>query len=224
MSDELDRLASSLFDAARAERAAPEVRSRVLAAAVTSARAKARARVTLVAAMGALAAGVAGLFWFSQRGPGVASIDREHPKAEPARAVGAREATPLPTHAAPLPPITARTPLPARSAAAPRPAASLSEELALVEDARAALAAGDGRRALALLDRYEGTLHGTKLRAEATILRIEALAASGRSNEAARLARSFVSQNPGSPLVDRARSFAGEANHAEVEESPGAKP
>ena len=43
---------------------------------------------------------------------------------------------------------------------------------------------------------------------EAAILRIEALATSGRRAEAERLAREFLKNNPGSPLVDRARSFA----------------
>ena len=44
--------------------------------------------------------------------------------------------------------------------------------------------------------------------AEADLLRIEALAASGQRDAAAEAARQFVSDYPNSPLIDRALSYA----------------
>jgi len=51
-----------------------------------------------------------------------------------------------------------------------------------------------------------------KLRAEATLLRIQALARAGNAQAASTLAQRFVEQNPDSPLVDRARSFIQEGS------------
>ena len=51
-----------------------------------------------------------------------------------------------------------------------------------------------------------------ELGAEASLLRIEALAASGRRDEAARLARKFAVDHPNSPLIDRALAFVREAH------------
>lgn len=85
---------------------------------------------------------------------------------------------------------------------------SLDEEVTTLESARAALASGDTKKALELLAGYQNVLHGTRLAAEATLLKIEALADSGRKSEAANLARRFIDANRGNPLVDRARRFA----------------
>jgi len=73
--------------------------------------------------------------------------------------------------------------------------------------AQQALASSDTQAALKALDRYDRILKGQKLRAEATLLRIEALSKSGQDQAAAELASRFARQNPTSPLVDRARSF-----------------
>jgi hypothetical protein len=87
-------------------------------------------------------------------------------------------------------------------------APSLDDEVNALDQVRTALAAGDARKALERLARYQDVLHGTRLAAEATLLRIEALAETGRKDEAARIARRFIDANPGNPLVDRARTFA----------------
>lgn len=92
-------------------------------------------------------------------------------------------------------------------APAPSAAASLSDELSELKVASNALGAGDTRAALAALDRYDHVLKGSKLRAEATMLRIQALASAGDASGASTLAQRFVDHNPESPLVDRARSF-----------------
>jgi hypothetical protein len=208
MHDELDDFSKKLFAAARAERAAPEVRERVLDASVVAAR-ETPSRALRIAGFAALAAGVAGALWFGGRGAITTTIDREPIVVAPSAAERSSGDDPPPSPAAVVPPssvVTASAPR-ARVLPGARPPASLAEELALLENARAALAAGSSADALALLDRYDDALHGTKLRAEATILRIQVLAASGRSSEASRMAETFLKDNPGSPLVDRARSF-----------------
>lgn len=86
-------------------------------------------------------------------------------------------------------------------------APSLDEEVNALDDARTALASGKSREALERLGRYHKVLHGTRLAAEATLLEIQALAESGRRDEAAKMARHFIDGNPGNPLVDRARAF-----------------
>jgi outer membrane protein assembly factor BamD (BamD/ComL family) len=86
----------------------------------------------------------------------------------------------------------------------------LSDELSALKVASSALSAGDPQAALVALDRYDRVLKGQKMRAEATLLRIEALSRAGQAEAASALAQSFVKQNPGSPLVDRARSFVNE--------------
>ena len=88
--------------------------------------------------------------------------------------------------------------------------ASLSDELSALKLASTALSGGDPQAALAALDRYDRVLKGQKLRAEATLIRIEALSRAGQSEAASALAQRFVAQNPGNPLVDRARSFVHE--------------
>jgi hypothetical protein len=84
---------------------------------------------------------------------------------------------------------------------------SLAEELQTLKHARELLRSGDHEGALRALDAYKNELGGSNLGAEATMLRIEALAAAGRRDEASKLAQRFVLQNPDSSLVDRARGY-----------------
>ncbi len=84
---------------------------------------------------------------------------------------------------------------------------SLLDEIQLLEQARTALRAGRGKNALDLLDRHERERASTSLEAEATLLRIEAFSALGRSQAASELASRFVRANPNSALGDRAKSF-----------------
>ncbi len=83
---------------------------------------------------------------------------------------------------------------------------SLEQELRRLELVRGALARGEHSLALALLREYQA-LPGTQLGDEAELLRIQALSASGNHSGARQRAQRFVEAHPGSPLVDRARSF-----------------
>jgi hypothetical protein len=130
--------------------------------------------------------------------------------AEPvsARPVGERPAAPAseaPSSVSPPASAATRPRILPPKGAPPEP--SLTEEVQALDEARRALREGDAERALRSVDAYEKTLHGTRLRDEATILRIEALERSGRRQAAAQLAAEFVAQNPNSPLVDRARAL-----------------
>lgn len=112
------------------------------------------------------------------------------------------------------PPAPPGTALGAASTTAPSMASlprseplSLRAELQLLESARSSLRAGDSQRALALLDQRAQIGSGHALDAEATLLRIEALSASGNQSAARDLAVRFVRDNPNSALSDRAKSF-----------------
>jgi hypothetical protein len=98
----------------------------------------------------------------------------------------------------------------------PPPEPSLTAEVAALDEARRALSEGDPERALKQVDDYERVLRGSRLKDEATILRIEALERSGRKEAAAKLAAEFVANNPNSPLVDRARGLV-KSGHESVE-------
>jgi len=129
----------------------------------------------------------------------------------------AASSSPSPSAARPAPP-TPSTPAAATSAesttsqptppapAAPRP--TLGQQLEQLKEARAALRAGEHQRALRLLDAYRAQPGSADMAAEADLLRIEALAASGQRDAAAEAARQFVSDYPNSPLIDRALSYA----------------
>jgi hypothetical protein len=80
-------------------------------------------------------------------------------------------------------------------------------ELAMIERARSALAAGDPRAALAALDDYEAKYEVPIFGEEATVLRIEALRARGDRAESAALAARFLAVHPSSPLAQRVRSL-----------------
>ena len=216
--DPLDRLSARLFDAARSEAAPRGAEQRALEAArrESSQRRPANAALSarrkwLAAGFGvALAAGTA--LWLR---PKEASVGIS---AEPSRMAHARpEPRSAPPVEAPSAAVPALQPMPTP----PKPAASgpaaihaapvsLTEELSALKVASSALSAGDTRAALAALDHYDRVLKGKKMRAEATLLRIEALSRAGQAEAASALAQRFVEQNPGNPLVDRARSFVHE--------------
>jgi hypothetical protein len=112
----------------------------------------------------------------------------------------------------------AATPAPATPTPAEEPhdqavAPSLKRELAFLEDARADLRQQAPAAALAALNAYDRTFPAGTLKAEATALRIEALVAAGRREEAALFARTFLSTHPNSPLTGRIRAlFPGSRN------------
>jgi hypothetical protein len=244
--DPRDELARRLFEAARQERPSAQARRRALLAGERDAsaaraleleleRGERRARratrasgVRRSAALGATLALAAAAAWLvlHVRAPerrDAFSITPEPAEAPPRSAVAPRSVDPARVldGPAPEPPARAVPPTASAGSRAPQPRvappASLAEEIALLDRARAALAAADGRRALQLVDEYERVLRGTRLRAEAELLRIEALRSSGQRARAAERARRFVAEHPGSPLADRARALGQVEIETEIE-------
>jgi outer membrane protein assembly factor BamD (BamD/ComL family) len=96
-----------------------------------------------------------------------------------------------------------------RRAVAPvAPAADLGDQIALIDAARSAVAAGSTERALVLLRRYDSSYPRGAFQPEALALRVEALAAAGRTAEAQALARDFLARYPQSPVADRVAHVA----------------
>jgi hypothetical protein len=108
-------------------------------------------------------------------------------------------------------PRTKETEAQTPAAVAPRPTASsgdLGEQIALLDSARAAMAANKGERALELLSRYLAKYPSGSFRPEAKALRIETLSKLGRKAESRALAERFVAEHEGSPLSKRVKDFA----------------
>ena len=95
------------------------------------------------------------------------------------------------------------------------PVDTLPLELEAIDAARGALARGDHATATRLLDRYAARFPKPRLGAEATMLRIETLAAQGDKKSAARLGRSFLARNPNGPYARRVRSLIGASSTPE---------
>lgn len=207
--DPIERLGVRLFEAAREEPVPEDAAARVLDAArarqlTPVPRLSRRAKWSLLGAAAALAAGTALLLG---RHESVERISAEpssalmHGPQRVAPAVPAPAPKAVASEASRVAPTTS-TPAPVHSTHV-----SLSDELDALKVASGALSAGDNQGALTALDRYDHVLKGTKMRAEASLLRIEALSRSGQTGAASALAQQFVDTNPESPLADRARSF-----------------
>ncbi|HEY2407341.1 MAG TPA: hypothetical protein VGI10_15125 [Polyangiaceae bacterium] len=214
--DPLDVLSARLFEAARdeplpegAERRAVEAGRAGFGKTHPGRALRSRVRVSAIWLFAAVLAAAA--LVLARRHDAATSISAE--PSSPARPARHDERTSPPAAATnaepangpqpPSAPIT--TPgfaTPARSAPP-----TLADELSTLKLAESALSAGDAESALKTLDRYDHVLQGRQMRAEATLLRIEALSRAGKPAAAAVLASKFVEQNPESPLVDRARSF-----------------
>lgn len=83
--------------------------------------------------------------------------------------------------------------------------APLAAEVALIDEARDALAAGRSERALALLTRHEREFPEARLLPEALFLTLEASERLGRRGEAVRAAEQLLRGFPRSPHAARAR-------------------
>jgi TolA-binding protein len=177
-------------------------------AAAASWLAMAKWTAVAVIALGAAAAGV-----------GIAT--RHHEDATPASIVTATA-----TQNTPAPPVTATATASAEATAtielptetarhAPQahvaqPAAStLSEQVAALDRARAALDARDGAKARKLVDAYETEYPGGAFTQEAEVVRIEALSRDGNRAEAERAGKRFLAAYPKSPHAPRVRLLLG---------------
>lgn len=83
----------------------------------------------------------------------------------------------------------------------------LSPQIALIDGARAALAAGDGARANALASRYEAQFPNGAFSQEAEVLRIEAMLAQGDRDGATRAGMRFLQSHPSSPHAAHVREL-----------------
>ena len=228
-----EALAEQLFEAARRERPMPGVKQQTLRVAAAAKPWLPKERWLLVAlTLGALGA----LFALGQhfdrpelgQAAGLGSI-----RPEPLQ-VSSRSVAVVPGKVDARPPVTAApTSSAARIAVVPSnrvsaarpapkaPAASLEQELEMLDRVRQALLGGDTTTALARLTQYDQTATRRHLGAEATLLRIQVLAASGRASEASALASEFVAKHPNSPLVDRAKSFVQLPPRGDIKEGVG---
>lgn len=115
--------------------------------------------------------------------------------------------TAAPPTAAFAPPSASAAP----SAPAPKSAvemnASIAGEVALLDRARRALAAGDAEGALGVLDEYGRERRSGILGPETMLVRIQALLQVGQREAAVVLARRFVAQNPGSRHAESLRAL-----------------
>lgn len=101
-----------------------------------------------------------------------------------------------------------------RAASSPEPEVStpsLADEVRALDAARGALTGGNARECLAKLDRYQADFPRGVLGIEATVLRIEALAASGARAQARDLGTRFLEAHPNSAHAARVRSVIGAA-------------
>jgi len=230
-----DGLAQQLFEAARRELPEGGVKRHALRAASAPKRSLPKQRWLLAA----LALGAAGGLFVLGRGfesgnsaePGEAagSAIRAEPIQALSRSVesASRSGEVVPRRKDAMKPAVSApvTVLPAPSAtnsAAPKlPPASLQEELALLDAARQALLSGDTKAARARLAQYDKQATRRHLGAEATLLRVQILAADGRAAEASALASEFVAKYPNSPLVDRAKSFVQKSPRGSIQGGKG---
>jgi hypothetical protein len=125
---------------------------------------------------------------------------------------------PLPVAAPPAEPTTSAVPAPQALAPARAPAApplerapSVAAQARTLDEARATIAAGNGPRAMSLLDDFARRNPRSPLGEEALVLRIEALVASGDRYAASAAASRFFAMYPSSPYGRRVRSVVAEA-------------
>lgn len=116
-------------------------------------------------------------------------------------------------------PVPARSVAPARTDSAERADKAadnkdaLADEIRIIDEARGRVRQGDATGALEALRRYDQLVkRGGSMRAEATVVRIEALKASGDAAGAGALADRFLSKNPDSPYADYVKRILGQAH------------
>jgi hypothetical protein len=215
-----------LLGAAAGERPNADMQRRMRAAlglsaggVVTAAAATATATTAATAKAGAgtgIATGASG--WLSTgivaavvAGGVVATVVSVRAPNHDAKPAIARPAAPAEESPAPVvrAPRKVSAPAASRRHVTPAPAASdLRGEIALVDAARTAIRASVPERALSLLDHYRKSYPHGAFAPEASVLRIEALDAAGRTTEARTLARAFLTKHPDSPLADRVAPIA----------------
>lgn len=144
-----------------------------------------------------------------------APITAPAPVAAPSVPAEALPAEPATAEAAPEQTTEVQPPPSARSAGAARAELKsaavppLKAELAALDAARTSLSHSDPVGALAALDSYARNFPRGRLKLEAEVLRIGALAKSGQTEVARKRAEAFLRLHPDSVLASRVRSYAG---------------
>jgi len=138
--------------------------------------------------------------------PSAAPVLAEPPLPEP---VPDTKATPPASAAAPVPPAPPASVRAADVASSrPAPGTSMNDELALLDLARAAYRSGDPNRTLTLLNEHDQMFPSSPLALESQVLRIDALAAAGRTGEALDAADRFLAAHPNEPMSRHVQSLA----------------
>ncbi|WP_437973354.1 hypothetical protein WMF11_31185 [Sorangium sp. So ce295] len=158
------------------------------------------------------------LAWRGQDAPDVTAAHRFGPAlADPVAQTAAQPVQAPASAPAPEEALAEETMAPAlaggSSAAAtrldPKPSGprALEAELGALDAARTMLASGNARGALSLLDAYSRAHPRGRLSLEAEVLRIDALAKSGRADAASQRAAAFLRRHPNSVLASRVRRY-----------------
>jgi len=228
-----DKLEASLVQVARSEGPSPEGRLRILAAiagasaatdatgtahAATGSKVAAKGMLSYVpwGVLGVVAVAVPTALWLGRgEEPKASSEQRATVAQSPAAATP--EVSPLaPSEPGAPPPMALEglPPLPTPAAASGAASGvkvqgSLADEVTQLQKAKLALKTGNGAQALTELNTYAQRFPRPTLGAEATVVRIEALRATGNAARAKSMAEGFLAQNPNSPYAARLRSLTG---------------
>jgi len=89
------------------------------------------------------------------------------------------------------------------------PALAVADEVRLIDEARVAMRSGNSTKCLQLMTERRQRFPNGVLSPEASLLRIEALSASGQSEQAKQEGSRFLSQYPPGPLAGRVRVLLG---------------
>jgi hypothetical protein len=203
--DSGDALLARLREACRSERPDDTLREQTLERVLAV---EPRRRFRALWGLVPLAAGLA-LVLGHRAGP----LDTPSIGAERLSASGASGRTLQRVSEPPVPTVHEAVPSSVSRAQSPQPSTkparvlTIEEETAALERVQSELRAGRPAAALASLDAYDKAAHGGRLASEALFLRIQALASSGRTAQASKLAERLLRDNPNSPLVDRARKY-----------------
>jgi hypothetical protein len=139
--------------------------------------------------------------------PAPVAVERASPPPPPAAKA---EPPPIAPKATVVAAQVTEAPTPARATAPSTSGSRLAAEITAIDQMKSALAAGDAADALRRVDAYRAAFPTGTLAAEATALRVEALARAGRRDDArAELAR-LRAGHPESPLLENLGQIVGE--------------
>jgi hypothetical protein len=120
------------------------------------------------------------------------------------RSIGVSASVPALVMAAPVLPLESSSAAPSLAASAASPKApGLGEEIAVLDEARRSMTAGEPSAALRTLERHTRDFPASQLDHEAAVLRVESMLAQGQCDAARAHAGAFLRANPRSPVAPR---------------------